>query len=88
MGEGTIRRHNGWEIRNADGLYWHSTHRAWEPVGTRWSGFSRREMRRIAREVGGVVVRLTLVRRTRTGRTAVLCPECAERKSSASEPKP
>lgn len=74
-----LRRCNGYEIRNAEGLYWDSAHEIWVPIGTRWSGFSRREMWRLAREVGGVVVRLTLVRRSRIGRTAIRCPECAAR---------
>ena len=74
-----IRRHNGWEIRNKDGLYWDSHSKMWAPVGMRWSGFGRREMRKMAREVGGTLVHMVLVRRSRTGRTAVRCPDCAAR---------
>lgn len=74
--DGTLRRHNGWEIRNADGLYWDGRG-AWVPVGMRWCGHSRRSMRRLAKEVGGTLVQMVLVRRTKTGRTVVRCPECA-----------
>lgn len=74
--EPQIRRPSGCEIRNAEGLYWDDQEKRWSSIGTRWQGFRRRDMLRKARTVGGKLVRLTLVRRSRTGRTAVRCEEC------------
>ena len=74
--EPQIRRPSGCEIRNAEGLYWDDQEKRWSSIGTRWQGFRRRDMLRKARTVGGKLVRLTLVRRSSTGRTAVRCEEC------------
>jgi hypothetical protein len=71
-----IRRPNGYEIRNAEGLYW-DDRVGWTTIGMRWGGYRRRDMLAKARKVGGKLVRLTLVRQSRTGRAAILCPECS-----------